>query len=177
MAKEQKQEFVTHITPRSEDFSQWYTDVIKQTELCDYAPVRGCMIIRPYGYAIWERIQAEMDARFKETGAENVYFPMLIPESLLLKEAEHVEGFAPEVAWVPQGGGEIIQPGVGEALSHRVHDGDLFIQNDIGIVGHAQGHDVLPLEQVDLMVVDADIADVLADLHLYYLPFISFLSV
>ena len=109
MAKEQKQEFVTHITPRSEDFSQWYTDVIKQTELCDYAPVRGCMIIRPYGYAIWERIQAEMDARFKETGAENVYFPMLIPESLLLKEAEHVEGFAPEVAWVTQGGGEQLQ--------------------------------------------------------------------
>ncbi len=109
MAKEQKQEFVTHITPRSEDFSQWYTDVIKQTELCDYAPVRGCMIIRPYGYAIWERIQAEMDARFKETGAENVYFPMLIPESLLLKEAEHVEGFAPEVAWVTQGGTEPLQ--------------------------------------------------------------------
>ena len=109
MGKEQKQEFVTHITPRSEDFSQWYTDVIKQTELCDYAPVRGCMIIRPYGYAIWERIQAEMDARFKETGAENVYFPMLIPESLLLKEAEHVEGFAPEVAWVTQGGGEQLQ--------------------------------------------------------------------
>ncbi len=108
MAKKQ-QEFVTHITPRSEDFSQWYTDVIKQTELCDYAPVRGCMIIRPYGYAIWERIQAEMDARFKETGAENVYFPMLIPESLLLKEAEHVEGFAPEVAWVTQGGGETLQ--------------------------------------------------------------------
>ena len=83
MGKEQKQEFVTHITPRSEDFSQWYTDVIKQTELCDYAPVRGCMIIRPYGYAIWERIQAEMDARFKETGAENVYFPMLIPWKVL----------------------------------------------------------------------------------------------
>ncbi len=109
MAKDQKQEFVTHITPRSEDFSQWYTDVIKQTELCDYAPVRGCMIIRPYGYAIWERIQAEMDKRFKETGAENVYFPMLIPESLLLKEAEHVEGFAPEVAWVTQGGAEKLQ--------------------------------------------------------------------
>ena len=108
MAKD-KQEFVTHITPRSEDFSQWYTDVIKQTELCDYAPVRGCMVIRPYGYAIWERIQAEMDARFKETGAQNVYFPMLIPESLLLKEAEHVEGFAPEVAWVTQGGQEQLQ--------------------------------------------------------------------
>ena len=109
MAKEKKQEFVNFITPRNEDFSQWYTDVIKQTELCDYAPVRGCMIIRPYGYAIWERIQAEMDARFKETGAENVYFPMLIPESLLLKEAEHVEGFAPEVAWVTKGGTEELQ--------------------------------------------------------------------
>ena len=109
MAKEKKQEFVTHITPRSEDFSQWYTDVILQTGLCDYAPVRGCMIIRPYGYAIWELIQKEMDARFKATGAENVYFPMLIPESLLLKEAEHVEGFAPEVAWVTQGGTEKLQ--------------------------------------------------------------------
>ena len=109
MPKEKKQEFVTHITPRSEDFSKWYTDVILQTGLCDYAPVRGCMIIRPYGYAIWERIQAEMDARFKATGAENVYFPMLIPESLLLKEAEHVEGFAPEVAWVTQGGTEKLE--------------------------------------------------------------------
>ena len=109
MAKEKKQEFVTHITPRDEDFSQWYTDVILKTELCDYAPVRGCMIVRPYGYAIWERIQAEMDKRFKETGHQNVYFPMLIPESLLLKEAEHVEGFAPEVAWVTQGGTEKLQ--------------------------------------------------------------------
>ena len=108
-AKEKKQEFVTHITPRDEDFSQWYTDVILKTELCDYAPVRGCMIVRPYGYAIWERIQAEMDKRFKETGHQNVYFPMLIPESLLLKEAEHVEGFAPEVAWVTQGGTEKLQ--------------------------------------------------------------------
>ena len=106
MGKKDKQEFVTFITPRAEDFSQWYTDVITQTQLCDYAPVRGCMIIRPYGYAIWERIQAEMDLRFKRKGVENVYFPMLIPESLLLKEAEHVEGFAPEVAWVTQGGTE-----------------------------------------------------------------------
>ena len=101
-----KQDFVTFITPRSEDFSQWYTDVITQTQLCDYAPVRGCMIIRPYGYAIWEQIQKAMDERFKEKGTENVYFPMLIPESLLLKEAEHVEGLAPEVAWVTQGGTE-----------------------------------------------------------------------
>ena len=109
MAKQKPQEFVTHITPRREDFSQWYTDVILQTGLCDYAPVRGCMIIRPYGYAIWERIQQELDARFKATGHENVYFPMLIPESLLLKEAEHVEVFAPEVAWVTQGGQEQLQ--------------------------------------------------------------------
>ena len=79
MAKENKQEFVTHITPRSEDFSRWYTDVIQQTELCDYAPVRGCMVIRPYGYAIWEQIQQAMDSRFKATGHQNAYFPMLIP--------------------------------------------------------------------------------------------------
>ncbi len=106
MAKEKNQEFVQHITPRDVDFSQWYTDVILQSELVDYAPVRGCMIVRPYGYAIWERIQQEMDSRFKATGHQNVYMPMLIPESLLLKEAEHVEGFAPEVAWVTQGGSE-----------------------------------------------------------------------
>lgn len=109
MAKQKEQEFVQHITPRDQDFSQWYTDVILQTGLVDYAPVRGCMVVKPYGYAIWERIQQEMDARFKATGHENVYMPMLIPESLLLKEAEHVEGFAPEVAWVTQGGGETLQ--------------------------------------------------------------------
>ena len=109
MARKKEQEFVQHITPRSEDFSQWYTDVILQSGLVDYAPVRGCMVMKPYGYAIWERIQQEMDARFKATGHENVYMPMLIPESLLLKEAEHVEGFAPEVAWVTQGGMETLQ--------------------------------------------------------------------
>ena len=110
MAKEEKKQgFVEHITPRDVDFSQWYTDVILQSELVDYAPVRGCMVIRPYGYAIWERIREELDKRFKATGHENVYMPMLIPESLLLKEAEHVEGFAPEVAWVTQGGGEQLQ--------------------------------------------------------------------
>ena len=108
MAKQEEKKFVEHITPRGEDFPQWYTDVILQSELVDYAPVRGCMVIRPYGYAIWERIQQEMDKRFKATGHENVYMPMLIPESLLLKEAEHVEGFAPEVAWVTQGGNETL---------------------------------------------------------------------
>ncbi len=102
--KEEK--FVTHITPREEDFSQWYTDVIKKTDLVDYSPVKGCMVIKPYGYGIWENIQKELDTRFKETGHKNAYFPMFIPESLLQKEAEHVEGFAPEVAWVTQGGNE-----------------------------------------------------------------------
>ena len=104
-----KQAFVEHITPRNEDFSQWYTDVILKADMVDYAPVRGCMVIKPYGYGIWELIQKEMDARFKATGHQNAYFPMLIPESLLLKEAEHVEGFAPEVAWVTQGGLEKLQ--------------------------------------------------------------------
>ena len=107
--KEKQQEFVAHITPRSEDFPQWYTDVILKADLVDYAPVRGCMVIKPYGFRIWELIREEMDRRFKETGHENVYMPMLIPESLLLKEAEHVEGFAPEVAWVTQGGTEVLQ--------------------------------------------------------------------
>lgn len=102
--KDNKQEFVAHITPRDEDFSQWYTDVILKSELVDYAPVRGCMVIKPYGYRIWELIQQEADQRFKATGHQNVYMPMLIPESLLKKEADHVEGFAPEVAWVTQGG-------------------------------------------------------------------------
>ena len=110
MAKEEKKQgFVEHITPRDVDFSQWYTDVILQSQLCDYTPVRGCMAIRPYGYAIWERIQQEMDRRFKEKGVENVSMPMLLPESLLLKEADHVEGFAPEVAWVTHGGNEKLQ--------------------------------------------------------------------
>ena len=109
MAKKNDQDFVKHITPRSENFSQWYTDVVLQADLMDYTPVRGCMAIKPYGYGIWELIQKELDARFKATGHENVSMPMLIPESLLLKEAEHVEGFAPEVAWVTQGGTEPLQ--------------------------------------------------------------------
>lgn len=108
MAKE-KNGFVTHITPRNEDFSQWYTDVILLAKLMDYSPVRGCMALRPYGYAIWERIREIFDGMIKKTGHHNIYMPMLIPESLLLKEAEHVEGFAPEVAWVTHGGNEKLQ--------------------------------------------------------------------
>ena len=90
----------------NDDFAKWYTDVVKKAELVDYASVRGCMIIRPYGYAIWENIQKVLDGMFKETGHENVYMPMLIPESLLQREKDHVEGFAPEVAWVTHGGTE-----------------------------------------------------------------------
>jgi prolyl-tRNA synthetase len=103
---EKGKKLVEAITSMDEDFAQWYTDVVKKAELVDYASVRGCMVIRPYGYAIWENIQKELDARFKETGHENVYMPMFIPESLLQKEKEHVEGFAPEVAWVTHGGNE-----------------------------------------------------------------------
>ncbi len=97
------------ITKRSEDFSKWYTDVIAAAELADYAPVRGCMIIRPNGYAIWEKMQAALDGMFKETGHQNAYFPLFIPEHFLHKEAEHVEGFAPEVAVVTHGGGEKLE--------------------------------------------------------------------
>ncbi len=95
---------VESITSMEEDFAQWYTDVVKKAELIEYSTVKGCMILRPNGYAIWENIQKELDSRFKKTGVENVYMPMFIPESLLQKEKDHVEGFAPEVAWVTQGG-------------------------------------------------------------------------
>lgn len=100
---------VTEITPRSEDFSRWYTDVVRRAELADYSPVKGCMVIRPYGYAIWELIQQALDQRIKATGHVNAYFPLFIPESLLKKEAEHVEGFAPQVAYVTHGGGEELE--------------------------------------------------------------------
>ena len=104
MSKKNNKKFVSEITSMDEDFAQWYTDIVKKAELVDYSSVKGCMIIRPYGYAIWENIQKYLDAKFKETGHENVYMPMFVPESLLQKEKDHVEGFAPEVAWVTKGG-------------------------------------------------------------------------
>ena len=107
MAKDKK--LVEAITSMDVDFAQWYTDVAKKAELIDYTSVKGCMAIKPAGYAIWENIQKELDARFKKTGVENVYMPMFIPESLLQKEKDHVEGFAPEVAWVTHGGLEPLQ--------------------------------------------------------------------
>lgn len=107
MPKEKK--LVEAITSMDEDFAQWYTDVVKKAELTDYSSVKGCMIIKPAGYAIWENIQNELDRRFKETGVENVYMPMFIPESLLNIEKDHVEGFAPEAAWVTHGGSNLLQ--------------------------------------------------------------------
>ncbi|MDD6194308.1 MAG: proline--tRNA ligase [Lachnospiraceae bacterium] len=102
MANDKK--LVEAITSMDVDFAQWYTDVVKKAELMGYSSVKGCMIFKPAGYAIWENIQRELDRRFKETGVENVYMPMFIPESLLEREKDHVEGFAPEVAWVTHGG-------------------------------------------------------------------------
>ena len=101
--------FVEDLTDQSDDFSRWYTEVVRKAQLADYAPVRGCMVIRPYGYAMWEHMQRLLDDRIKATGHQNAYFPLLIPESLLQLEAEHVEGFAPECAWVTHGGSEKLE--------------------------------------------------------------------
>jgi prolyl-tRNA synthetase len=121
---------VEDITSMKEDFAKWYTDIVKKAELIDYSIVRGCMIIRPYGYAIWENIQNELDKRFKATGHENVYMPMFIPESLLQKEKDHVEGFAPEVAWVTHGGSEELQ----EKLCVRPTSETLFCEHYKNII-------------------------------------------
>ena len=121
---------VEAITPMDEDFAQWYTDVVKKAELTDYTSVKGCMVIKPAGYAIWELLQRQLDERFKATGVQNVYLPMFIPESLLEKEKDHVEGFAPEVAWVTHGG---LQP-LHERLCVRPTSETLFCdfyKNDI----------------------------------------------
>jgi prolyl-tRNA synthetase len=109
MAEQSKDGKVTEITPQTEDFSRWYLDVVRRAELADYTPVKGCMAIRPYGYAIWELIQQGLDRRFKATGHVNAYFPLFIPEKLLMREAEHVEGFSPQVAWVTRGGDEDLE--------------------------------------------------------------------
>lgn len=105
----QEKAFVKEITPQSEDFSRWYIDAIRKADLMDYTPVRGCIVFKPDGYELWERIQAAMDKRFKETGHRNAYFPMLIPESFFQKEKEHIEGFNPELPWVTEAGGEQLE--------------------------------------------------------------------
>jgi len=105
----QEERLVKKITPKSEDFSRWYVEIIRKTEMADYAPMKGMMVIRPYGYAVWENIQRLMDKRIRESGHVNAYFPLFIPESLLKKEMEHLKGFAPEVAWVTHGGQEELE--------------------------------------------------------------------
>ena len=107
MSKEK--EFVKEITNIEDDFAKWYTDIVKKADLADYTDTKGCIAIKPYGYAIWENIQKYTDDLFKKAGVQNIYLPVLIPESLLQKEKDHVEGFAPEVAWVTQGGGEELE--------------------------------------------------------------------
>ena len=104
-----EKEFSQEITPQSVDFSRWYIDTIRRAELMDYSPVRGCIVFRPDGYEIWERIQQALDKRFKETGHRNAYFPLFIPESFLEKEKEHIEGFNPELPWVTEVGDEKLE--------------------------------------------------------------------
>ncbi|MFV0314379.1 MAG: proline--tRNA ligase, partial [Anaerotignum sp.] len=128
MAKDKK--LVESITDMELDFPQWYTDVVKKADLTEYSSLKGCMIIRPYGYAIWELIQQDLDRRFKETNHENVYMPMFIPESLLQKEKDHVEGFAPEVAWVTHGGENKLQ----ERLCVRPTSETLFCEHYANII-------------------------------------------
>ena len=121
---------VEDITSMEEDFAKWYTDIVKKAELIEYTSVKGCMVIRPYGYAIWENIQRILDGMFKDTGHENVNMPMFIPESLLQKEKDHVEGFAPEVAWVTHGGSEKLE----ERLCVRPTSETLFCEHYANIV-------------------------------------------
>ena len=128
MAEQKK--MVEEITSMDEDFAKWYTDVVKKAELVEYTSVKGCMVIRPYGYAIWENIQKTLDGMFKATGHENVCMPMFIPESLLNKEKDHVEGFAPEVAWVTYGGSEKLE----ERLCVRPTSETLFCEHYANIV-------------------------------------------
>ena len=126
----QQKKMVEDITSMDEDFAKWYTDIVKKAELAEYTSVKGCMVIRPYGYAIWENIQHILDTKFKETGHENVCMPMFIPESLLNKEKDHVEGFAPEVAWVTQGGSEKLE----ERLCVRPTSETLFCDHYANII-------------------------------------------
>ncbi|MBE7013628.1 MAG: proline--tRNA ligase [Ruminococcaceae bacterium] len=135
MANDKK--FVEEITSMDVDFAKWYTDIVKKADLIEYTSVKGCCVIRPYAYAIWENIKSVLDSMFKDTGHENIYMPMFIPESLLQKEKDHVEGFAPEVAWVTHGGTEKLQ----ERLCVRPTSETLFCEHYKNII---QSHRDLP---------------------------------
>lgn len=136
---QEKGENSFYITPRSEDYSEWYLDIIKVAELAEYGPAKGSMVIKPYGYAIWERIQKVLDEKFKQTGVDNAYFPLLIPERLLKKEADHVEGFAPEVAVVTHAGGKeleeplVIRP-TSETIMYEVFSGWIHSYRDLPLL-------------------------------------------
>ncbi|MFN2463153.1 MAG: proline--tRNA ligase [Candidatus Dormibacteria bacterium] len=123
---EREPEYVEFIRRKSEDFPGWYNDVVRKAELADYTPVRGCMVIRPYGWSLWENIRDALDKMIKDTGHSNMYFPLLIPESLLMKEAEHVEGFAPEVAWVTHGGTQKLEERLAIRPTSEVIIGTLY---------------------------------------------------
>ena len=127
---ENNKQFVKELADIKTEFAQWYTDVVLKTDMVDYGPVKGTMVIKPYGYAIWENIQSYLNKEFKKQGVENAYFPMLIPESFLMKEAEHVEGFAPEVAVVTHAGGE--------ELSEKLNK----LGSEIGVSIHVQHEDI-----------------------------------
>ena len=135
MSKEKK--LVEEITSMDEDFARWYTDIVKKADLIEYTSIKGCCVFRPYAYALWENIQHVLDSKFKELGHENVYMPMFIPESLLEKEKDHVEGFAPEVAWVTHGGHEKLQ----ERMCVRPTSETLFCEHYSNII---QSHRDLP---------------------------------
>ena len=121
-------DFVKEITSKDEDFSRWYVDVVRKAELADYSSVKGCMVIKPYGYELWENIKNDLDVRIKATGHKNAYFPLFVPESLLQKEAEHVEGFAPEVAWITHGGDDELEERIAIRPTSEAIIGDTFSQ-------------------------------------------------
>ena len=144
--------YVEEIVDQDDNFSLWYNQLVRKAELADYAPVRGCMIIRPYGYAIWENIQHLLDARFKETGVLNAYFPLLIPRSFLEREAKHVEGFAPEVAWVTRGGGEELEePLAIRPTSETIFGEYMAIAEAPGVNG---GHQLQPADTATTVRVE-----------------------
>ena len=129
----EKKKLVSEITSMDVDFAQWYTDIVKKAEMADYSSVKGCIIMRPYAQALWENIQHTLDGMFKETGHENVAMPIFIPESLLQKEADHVEGFAPECAWVTPrrqrqaGGASVRPPDFGDAVLRALREDRPFL--------------------------------------------------